>query len=790
MKGLQDVESAPILEKTTQDDLLQPWYTVRSDWKKLRVVCVALVALFTLNASTPSGARAARHWALQAFRQHQSLTPEQVEELYLSVPDPASALAASREYATHPHIAGGIEDFADAQVILKLFQKEFGIRDTPGDIHKLRKPIAWIDKYFPVMNTPLDRALSILGEGGKPVWEADLVEDGDPRDPEAGKYRDAVPTFHGLSADGDVKGEIVYVNYGRKEDYDEIVAKGGSLEGKIALARYGGIKGAQERGAVGVLIYSDPRDDGVVTEENGYATYPEGPARNPTSVQRGSVQFISMYPGDPTTPGIPAYENATRTEGENIPKIPSLPISWANAEVLLKEISGTQAKDAFNMMGTPSEKKVRLVNHVHTRVIPIWNTMAVIPGHIKNETVLVGCHRDAWVMGAADPTSGTVSIHEVVKGFGELLRSGWKPLRNVVIASWDAEEYGLIGSTEWAEDFPEWIQQNVVAYINLVHLIKGVALDVPHPNDTDKTLWDARQDSGPFHSGMDGMDIKTMDASLEGHWDYVESELNIPPLGSGSDYTPFLQRLGVASMDQGFSGTLNDAPYHYHSVYDSQMWMERYGDPGFVRHVAVAKHLGLVVLRLTDSIILPLNTTHYTTELDAYLDKVESIASSLGAAADFTDLRKSIADLQAASAALDVEKVAAERHFRELLDKLPGRPAHAQGLPGWVKRVLRKILRHGVPAPVREFIKAAKRVQAANAKLVAFERGFISEEGIKEREWYKHLGVAPGKWLGYGATTLPSVTEALTFEGNATLAELEAARVSALLDELAKTIKP
>ena len=325
-----------------------------------------------------------------------------------SVPDPASALAASRQYATHPHIAGGPEDFSDATVILKLFQEHFGIhaphelplfpagspesRSAVLDIHKFHKPIAWIDKYYPVMNTPLDRSLAILGEDGSPVWEADLVEDGDPRDPEAAKYRDAVPTFHGLSADGEVEGEVVYVNYGRKEDYDAIIENGGDLKGKIVLARYGAvfrglkvrvdqlpptlppqlslpqIKGAQELGAAGVLIYSDPRDDGAVTVANGYAPYPEGPARNPTSVQRGSVQFISMYPGDPTTPGLPAYENATRTEGENIPKIPSLPISWANAQVLLKEISGAAPEDAFGMLGKSSMKKVKLVNHGEHRL--------------------------------------------------------------------------------------------------------------------------------------------------------------------------------------------------------------------------------------------------------------------------------------------------------------------------------------------------------------------------------------------------------------------------------------
>ncbi|KAI9056503.1 Zn-dependent exopeptidase [Trametes sanguinea] len=774
------------------------------------------------------------HSALARLRMDEA----QKEETYLSVPDPKSALIASRVYATHPHIAGSTEDFNDAKVILQLFQEHFNIipslapifpagspesRAATLGINKLRRPKAWIDIYYPVMNTPLNRSLSILSADGEKVeWEADLVEDGDPRDPQAAEYRDAVPTFHGLSADGEVEGQLVYVNYGRKEDYDELVAKGVNFTGKIVLARYGEnfrglkIKRAEELGAVGVLIYSDPRDDGAVTVANGYEPYPAGPARNPTSVQRGSVQYLSLYPGDPTTPGVPAYTNANRTEGENIPKIPSLPISWANAERLLEEISGGDARSALVLDGRASESKVKLVNHVNTRVMPIWNTMAAIPGHIRNETVIIGCHRDAWVMGAADPTSGTVSIHEVVKGFGHLLKEGWKPLRNVVFASWDAEEYGLIGSTEWAEDFPDWITDNVVTYINLdvsvsgakwgargspslAHLIRSAALDVPHPTDPSRTLWDARKDDGPFAGALDAEFEKTYEAKVD-ELRVGKEEVGIPPLGSGSDFTPFLQRLGVASMDQGFGGTAHDAPYHYHSIYDSQRWQEIYADPGFRRHVAVAKHLGLVALRLIDAIILPLNTTHYSLELDDYLAKVEDIAASVDASPDFSGLRRSIRKLQNASHALDAEKEEAERKFRELLDKIPlwylsvfdsEDPASNANsrLPEWLRRLLKVIYGNLPKGPVRKFIKAAKRVQRANAKLVAFERGFISEEGIEGREWYRHLGVAPGKWLGYGATTLPSVTEALTFEKNATLAEKEASRVAALLDKLAETIK-
>lgn len=310
--------------------------------------------------------------------------------IYRSVPNAASAIAASRQFATKPHLAGSDGDFVTAKDFLAVLQNNLGIdipsetpifpagttesRDATLNIPNLDVPTAWIDTYYPVLNTPLDRAVEILGGDGEPVWKAHLEEFSDDTDPEAAKYYNAVSTFHGLSKDGEVEGQLIDANYGLKEDYDNLTAAGVNFTGKIVIARYGGnfrglkIKGAQEVGAAGILVYSDPRDDGTVTEENGYAayvqyihpiyliltciSYPYGPARNKDSVQRGSVQFLSIYPGDPTTPGTPAYKNATRTEGVNIPSIPSLPISWANAQVLLKEIAEGGAN-----------RTIKLVNH-------------------------------------------------------------------------------------------------------------------------------------------------------------------------------------------------------------------------------------------------------------------------------------------------------------------------------------------------------------------------------------------------------------------------------------------
>ncbi|KAJ7780979.1 hypothetical protein B0H16DRAFT_1298508 [Mycena metata] len=797
---------------------------------------------------------------------------KEAEKLYLTIPDEDSAIESSRLFATEPHLAGSEGDLKTAKDFLNIFQTEFGIESTASEpifaagspesqdatnsIPKTKHPRAWIDVYYPVMNTPLDRSLQLLDGDGEVVWEAELEEVADDTDPDAGAHYADVPTFHGLSAAGDVQGKLIYANYGRKEDYDDLVEKGVNLTGAVVITRYGGIfrglkvKGAQELGAAGVLIYSDLRDDGI-TEANGFEAYPHGPARNVNSVQRGSVQFLSIYPGDPTTPGYPSYENATRTSGENIPKIPSLPISAANAAKLL-----ALADDG---------KEVRLVNHV----TPIWNTMAVIPGFITDEVVVVGNHRDAWVLGAADPSSGTASLNEVIRGLGALSKKGWKPLRTILIASWDAEEYGLIGSTEWVEDFPEFIGNHVVTYLNLdssvsgsrfgasaspslSHFLRQSALDIPHPTDPERTLWDARSDSGPY-AGETSLDSESLGATQ--FVTAAADNVGVSPLGSGSDYTAFLQLIGVASSNTGFGNTEGDAPYHYHSIFDSQRWQELYADPGFHRHVAVAKHLGLQLLRLSSDLVLPLNTTHYTYVLEEYLAGIEAIALDSAVAVDFSPLRKSIIALQAASHSLDFEKASAEKDLRRIIrqwkkrqhrikkklhrlycrlkKKIFGKKCHkkfdfeAHGctkgaeasdmspnsdaaskfrvgrLPAFLdeqnglhNEVLSGLAVHGgfqgpLPGkfPLAKFKKAVHRIRTVNKKLVSFEKGFISKDGIPDREWYKHLAIAPGKWLGYGATPLPALAEAIQIEKNATLAQYEVGRLTDLIDKLSSNIR-
>ncbi|OJA18557.1 hypothetical protein AZE42_04016 [Rhizopogon vesiculosus] len=767
------------------------------------------------------------HWHT-SNKCHAILKGKKAEELFLSVPDADSAIAASRVYAAKPHTAGTAGDLDTAKIFLAHLQAELQINRSSSDIplysagsresreatltiSSLDEPKAWIDVYYPILNSPLDHSLEILGDDGKPVWSAELEEVADETDPYAFEFANAVPAWHGISRGGQAEGKLIDAQYGRKRDYDALVEAGVDFSGKIVLARSGRVfrglkvKRAQELGAAAVLVYLDPHGDGTVTVENGYAPYPHGPARNPTSVERGAVQFLSLYPGDTSTPGYPSYENSTRVEGKSKPTIPSLPISWVNAQVLLNHL-----KDGGD------GPTVRVVNNVDEKITPIWNVMGVIPGHIKNEVVVLGAHRDAWVTGASDPISGTVSVSEAIRGFGALLRKGWRPLRTILIASWDGEEYGLIGSTEWGEDFPEWIKDHVVAYVNtdtsasgsrlkaagsplLAHLLRETAEQLPHPSSEKRSLWDAREDTGTLFGEHTNAEIAAMHTN---ELRAVDDSIGVRPLGSGSDYTVFLQHHGVPSTDGGFTSTLHDPVYHYHSIFDTQYWQELYGDPGFSRHIAIAKHIGLQVFRLSGDIILPFNTTHYSLELESYLNNVESIAAADSFDVDLSPLRESVHALQSASLELDSTKTKAEHTLRKILKEWEKKHAMRHKISRKVSKVLcklkasffaigvdDKLIFNSFRQPSRHLIKAIQQVQAVNKRLIAFERGFISKEGIKDREWYKHLGVAPGRWLGYGATTFPGLTEALTMDQNVTAAAYEAGRLKDLIDNLVETIR-
>ncbi|WWC61997.1 uncharacterized protein I303_104584 [Kwoniella dejecticola CBS 10117] len=779
---------------------------------------------------------------------HKHISPKEAEKIFLSVPNNDSVAAASERYTSYPHRAGSGYDLYSALTLKNEWERELGLKVSGADenvyeagseesqkrIRGEDKLGVWVDTYYPILNTPVHASVTLLTD---PPIKAKLREDIVEGDPDS-QLRDEVPVFHGLSASGNIKAKYVYAGYGRKKDFDLLQSKGVDFNGKIVLVKYGGsfrglkVKAAQEAGAAGVIIFTDPGDDGEITEENGYQAYPEGLARQPSSVQRGSVQFLSKYPGDPSTPGEPAYKNATRIESGSQPSIPSLPLSYEDVIPLLKALEGKGLKASelgpyftggLEYHGVeyyigPSDVDLHLVNEMNDRVLPIWNTMAVIPGHISDEVIILGNHRDAWVLGASDPSSGTASQYEVVRGLGTLLKKGWKPLRTIVLTSWDAEEYGLVGSVEWAEDFGDWLVDNAVAYLNLDGSASGTNF---HASASPSIALLLKEAAGEINSSSDPSRSVYSTRDNAGSWDEFNAEKigedefaaltvaggsGIGALGSGSDYTPFLQRYGIASSDLGYKGGPKDPVYHYHSIYDSHSWQAKYGDVGFHRHTDAAKVIGLLALRLADTLILPLNTTQYARDLGYYLEKVEDIANSTSFAdlLNFEALSKSIKAVQKSSEKLDGEK----KHLVEKLRKLLPKP-HFEKESIWSRLTSfsgdchRSDTSDGenvngfphLPIPrlpklekLKEIKKVLKEIRVVNKKLQHFEYGFISEKGLKDREWYKHKVTAPGLWLGYGATTFPSITEAITIDHSLSLAQEEIDDVAQLLNGVAQKL--
>lgn len=389
---------------------------------------------------------------------------------------------------------------------------------------------------------------------------------------------------------------------GQQVDFNRLIALDVPLEGKIALARYGGpfrglkVKNAQENGMIGAVLFTDPKDDGNITVAKGYAAYPDGPARNPTSVQRGSVQFLSTYPGDPTTPGYPSHKDSPRADkGKVTPHIPSLPISYEEAEPILAALDGSGTPgDAVNRTnwvgalnatyatGPATGVKLNLKNEMEDTYTDIWNAIGIINGTSPNEAIVIGNHRDAWIVGgAADPNSGTAVMVELGRVFGKLLAQGWKPKRTIVLASWDAEEYGIIGSTEWVEEYIPWITNTVVANLNI-----DVAVAGPHP-DISATP--------ELHRIAQDIMKKVLWSALEGNstmydvWQH-DTDGTLGVLGSGSDYTSFVHR-GVAAIDMGSYPGPRDPIFHYHSNFDSYHWMSKFADPGFLAHKSMGKSI-------------------------------------------------------------------------------------------------------------------------------------------------------------------------------------------------------
>jgi N-acetylated-alpha-linked acidic dipeptidase len=611
-----------------------------------------------------------------------------------------------------------------------------------------------IVRYDVLFPTPAERVLEMVS----PVrFRAELEEPILAEDASSSVRKDMLPPYVAYSADGDVTAELVYVNYGIPGDYEELDRRGISVEGKIVIARYGGSwrgikpKVAAEHGAIGCILYSDPRDDGYYQGD----VYPEGSFRMDQGAQRGSVSDMPTYPGDPLTPFVGATTDAKRLSVEEAPtimKIPVLPISYSDALPLLEQMEGPVAPGSWRgalpityHLG-PGPARVHLKLKFNWDLAPAYNVIARMEGtDFPDQWVMRGNHRDAWVFGAGDPTSGHVALMEEARIIGQLAAEGKRPRRTILFGSWDAEEPGLLGSTEWVEDHADELREKLVAYINTDGSGRGFlgmggshALE-PFINEI------ARQVTDP-QTGVTVSDRVRARRRAGGEREAdTRKDLRISPLGSGSDYTPFLQHLGVASLNIGFGGENSGGSYH--SAFDSYEYFVRFSDPGFAYGAALAKVGGRATLRLANADILPFRYSAFADNVSRYVDEVVKLADDerSSAARERKLLEDGVYGLAADPTKAFVAPVAPEAvphlNFAPLMNARDGLNAAA--------------------AELKAALEGATASEELNRLLYVAERVMTSMDGLPKRPWFRHQIYAPGYYTGYGVKTLPGVREAI-----------------------------
>src|ERR1700752_3798036 len=677
-----------------------------------------LVLLVTVSLQTSP---ALAQTPIDGFSSDRAAVERRWEEQFRAVPNPKSAREHLRRLTLEPHIAGSKEDYATA-IYVRDQLRNYGLSA------ELKEYEVWLN--YPKTPTILE----LITNKRLRLNTHEAVVPGDP----TSSNPKITPLFNGYSASGDVTAPVVYANYGLPPDYEELKKAGVDVKGKIVIVRYGNLfrgvkaKVAQDHGAVGCIIYSDPADDGYMQGD----VYQKGPWRPVASGQRGSVQYLFDYPGDPLTPGKPAIDGVARLKPEeatDLTKIPVQPIAYDVARSIIEPLKGPVRPRGFQgglpfayHVGGTSDVKVRLKVDMDYKLRTIWNVVSKIDGNQeKDRWVVLGNHRDAWVFGAVDPNSGTAAMLEVGRGFAELVKNGWKPRRTIYLCSWDAEEYGLIGSTEWAEENAADLKEKAVAYLNLDVAVSGPnfgASSVP-------SLWKLmRSVTRDIKDPKTGKTIyqQWQDKAKEGRADGDESngEARIGSLGSGSDYTPFLQHLGVPSTDMGFNGDYGV----YHSAYDSFYWMDHFGDPGFKYHVAAAKVWGTLAMRLAEADGLSFDYTDYATQIRMFFTEAMRLARTrfLDSALDDKSMQEAIDDFAKEAARVEKNRQEAVRNSdRERLKKI-------------------------------------------NDAVIQAERQFIDDRGLRGRAWYKHQIYAPGIYTGYAAQPLTDFRQALDDRNGAT----------------------
>ncbi len=713
---------------------------------------------------------------LRGFSPQTAQVERELEARFRAIPDPSRMREAMRILSARPHHLGSAFGKINAEWIRDQF------RSYGWD--------AQIESFDVLFPTPLERVVELVSPT---VYKASLTEPALAEDPTSSQRDEQLPPYNAYSADGDVTGPLVFVNYGIPADYEELERRGISVKGAIVIAKYGGSwrgikpKVAAEHGAIGCLIYSDPEDDGYAIDD----VFPKGPMRPAHGVQRGSVADMPTYPGDPLTPGVGATKTAKRlplSEATTITRIPVLPISYADAQPLFAALGGAVVPQSWRG-GLPITYRFGPgPARVHLRVKSDWsiktlhNVIAKLPGSTEaDQWVIRGNHHDAWVNGAQDPVSGMVAELEEARALGTLYKSGWRPKRTIIYAAWDGEEPGLLGSTEWVEAHAEELRRHAVAYLNtdsnsrgylglagshvLEKFINGVALDIQDP-ETGLSAWKRAQMS------------RIANGSAETRKEARDREdLRIGALGSGSDYSPFLDHAGIASLNLGYGG--EDEGGIYHSIYDSFYWYTRFSDTSFVYGRALAQTVGTAVLRLANADLLPFGFTNLAETVQSYTKELQSLRDTR--AGQITERNRQIDD----------------GVFRAVSDPRSPTLAPPRQEPGPALNfapLLNAVdsLDHAAARYEKAYTGALSRARPGgfkdiNIRLLQAERALTASEGLARRPWYKHLLYAPGYYTGYGVKTVPGVREAIE-QGQWRDAEREIVRAAAALEREATLV--
>ncbi len=710
------------------------------------------LALFVFIASsTRSAGNSATSSAPTIFGFREAAAEQATESRFLAVPDSKLAEEHLRILTKVPHMAGTIEDKATADYVARKF-RDAGLETE-------------IVEYKVWMNYPAEIKVDMTAPAGIEMHGPTRERvDGDP-------YQDdprVVVPFNGMSPSGDAEADVVYANYGTPEDFEKLDKLKVDVRGKIVLVRYGqnfrGVKVfvAQERGAAGMIIYSDPADDGWRRGDK----YPEGPWRPDTGVQRGSVGYMFEFPGDPTTPGVasvpslPESQRISPQQSAQMPKIPVTPLSYHDAWPVLQHLAGPdsprewQGALPFTYHVGPGPAKLRMHLRQDYQFRTLWDVIGRAPGRdLPDEWVVAGNHRDAWVYGAVDPNSGTAAMLEAVHGVGDLLKSGWRPKRTLIFASWDGEEEGLMGSTEWVEQH-ETELANAAAYFNMdvgvsgpkfgasaVPSLKQFLRDVTRvvPSPKGGTVYEAWQKAAQPDSPSTQSPTEAIGDSRRLPAAQAKGDVPVGDLGSGSDYTAFLQHLGIPSSDVSSTGAYGV----YHSVFDNFAWFKKFGDPDFVYEQQMARVFGLEAVRMADTDVLPYDYEEYGKEIAMYLDAARKRAED-----------------KFGEHALDFHAVdAAARRFQaagvKILAKQKNPPTDGARL---------------------------------NLALRGAERAMLEPQGLPHRPWFRHVIYAPGEYTGYAAVVIPGVNEALD-KGDSERARQQLATLAAALDRAAKALE-